>query len=1066
MALAAVGGQVFRSEPKAEATKQEISTHHSADTAKIDYRQIVGGVKARFHGTHKSSKEVVVAPLIVMVADPVDTGLDWAHDQHMKAVRRAYEAAGFTLVHHAVPWRPGAKGPTRSSEGPGFLVFNSQDPACIAPVFLVPESPTSGLTAAAAAALQTALQQERILANPIGPLRVVGPIFSGTRHALIHGLGAGCQGSQLRQSRQVRVISGSATISSLLKDMQDEAKMWGTLDLKVSSTLMNDGDYEKAIEAIARRLGYEPHECALISERSTQYSQGVAKSLTPDGAIRSRKDSFYKGCLSLTFPSHITHLRAEYSARWQQERPHGQDFHPIGLGLLDASNDALAPPPVSILTDAVVDQRLTSILQKLRASGAKMAILVATDVRDKILLGREIARHVPDLQLVTTESNLLYLRRELASAQRGMLVVGSTALVPGLGSDRDGEHMQAFASDAEVGVCAAVLQQISESNANPEGGDYASLKKATGIEPWLGEAVCLTCVGATQMLPLRIQRKDGVAAVRQPLDCKKVRDDYGSFALLLIGLAFSCGSMWAIRRDILWRDLNIHLAYARPRFVHSTATTNIWLITFAMCSFGTTMACYGFSLTLYDHHPNGWMIPLIAGSSLMHFMWLLRVFVPRGSSVHAFTILAEHFRISASNPTNILAPICIAILSMLLLLTGLETTRSHQDVWALQRIGSFFEMVSPIAPALAMGCILSYWSIVQMRRYRRCHGELPYECEDTPPPSTHPLGIAPPLDARKIIAGMRMGQPLSFCVSCLVVLLFSFCLREHTTIEAIAQEPTLSFLQDPFGAFYRFGFLFLMIAIVVGCGRLIAAWNVLSGHMRRLDDPIRSALRRKAEDPEPTVDTDLAATPLPVRRPFELRRAWVAVLEWSSKQGPSRIHLLTSQRPSISRRIQLLTLLGNMHPRHAHPKSLDAAANLDPAIADYIATEFCIWLRWVLGQIQKLAKNLMLILIASSLILWAYPLHPQSTQTTPYLVASLSLILTLLYLIIAMSANPVLSILTKTEPGHVTFNRAFVNSFFVYIALPGLAFVAAQMPEFGAQLLGWVQPLLSAATTR
>src|SRR5688572_31334887 len=43
--------------------------------------------------------------------------------------------------------------------------------------------------------------------------------------------------------------------------------------------------------------------------------------------------------------------------------------------------------------------------------------LFATDVRDKLFLGREIAKRLPDVQLLTTEANLLHVRSELAEAR-------------------------------------------------------------------------------------------------------------------------------------------------------------------------------------------------------------------------------------------------------------------------------------------------------------------------------------------------------------------------------------------------------------------------------------------------------------------------------------------------------------------------------------------------------------------------------------------------------------------------------------------------------------------------
>lgn len=1041
VALAALGGQFVRSGPNPEPAKQILRTTVGVQSLCRNYAEIVQGVIDRFHllvpVPLAPSRQVEVQPLIVMVADPVETGLDWAHDQHMKAVRRAYEAAGFTLVHHDVPWVAGENGPTGSSKRPGFLVFNNQKEARIAPVFLVAESPTAGLTAAAAEALATAIQQESVLAKPPGDLRVVGPIFSGTRAALVHGLSSG---SKCRRS--VRVVSGSATVPTLVADMQKLGKQDGICDLQVSSTLMHDGDYEHVIEDIADRLGYSPEHCALIGERATQYGQA---SLGSSG--------FYSKCMHLPFPSHVTHLRAEYLARWQQENPQHKPSETISLALLDASNSALAPQPVSPLTDAVVDQRLTSALQKLRASGAKMAILLATDVRDKILLGREIARQVPDVTLVTTESNLLYLRRELASAQRGMLVVGSTALVPGNAN----KVMQTFASDAEAGVCAAVLRHLADTSSQRyllAEVRYDILKEAAGIEPWLGKGVCVTCVGATQMLPVRFDDKPKIP----------FRADVEGFGVTSAdGLRFSASKDWRLAAGVTFLALVVAVAAAsvarrsRPSskegatLARSLCLTHGWCVALACSAIGLRVAAAGFVISCN----------LVSGL----LTWTLCAML----AVSLFLVQPQPHALrrvvrQSKWPQHLLAgvgPFSVIGIAGLVGWAGCAAAGGRESHWYSERIRLAFELVSPVVPTIAVGSMVSYWVAAQLGRLRRSHDALPYDEQTKPSAGLWNSWPGRPVSVRQILTGEGNLCP-AFLIACAgILLLFLYSMREHTTIEALSLDREHGLLKDPFGACYRFGFLVLMSAVMVGSARIVDVWRGLSRHMSQFDEPIRAALRRQAEHPEPAVETDLAAIRLRAERPSEVRRAWKAVFYWSAMENPG-IHRLTSLDPSPRVRSELLQNVRAL----ACPSRAGSSAGLDPVLADYVATEFCIWLRWVVGELKSIAKTMMLIMVASSIVLWVYPLHPQSTQTIPFLVASLTLLLTIVYLVIAMSANRVLSILTKTEPGHITFNRAFVNSFLVYVALPGLAFVAAQMPEFGAQLLGWVQPLLAAATTR
>ena len=1060
--LAAVGSQLLRTDSNPERSappaQAVLGANDNRDAKSPNYRDVVDSVIVRFHGRTAP----YVDTLIVMVADPIDTGLDWAYDQHVKAVRRAYEAAGFTLVYHNVPWQPDPKGPTQSRKSPGFLVFNNQTEKRIAPVFLIAESPTAGLTADAADALQTALDQEHLLTCPPDKRRVVGPIFSGTRHALVHGLRQGAIRHDFVQ-RQTKLVNGSATAASLLMDLRDSAaNLDPPLDLVASSVLMHDGDYEKSIKQLSERLGYKPHECAIVSESSTQYGQ----------ALLGDKKKFYDQCWKISFPSHVTHLRVEYLARWQQEKPHGAMPETIGLGLLDSSNAALAPEPVSSLTDAVVDQRLTGTLQRLRASGAKMAILLATDVRDKILLGREIARQVPDVQLVTTEANLLYLRSEIAIAQRGMIVVGSAALVPGL-EERDVTG-STFASDAEVGVCAAVLEHLGEwrclSPQNPPGIEH--MRKKAGIESMLGKRVCVTCVGSTQMLPVYWDTKE--TFIGRDRDHETSPADWrvaAGVATMALIVALACFRILRYGRA----SIQHHKRAGDSISLRSALHTRVWCVVFGFCSLGLQMAAMGFSLSCIpafrlDIVTVGcWVLVVVltcvavisacclalALWSLLKDLWSLRRLPSRER------LSLESWRCAGSWFCDGFGPASVVILAVLLMLTGIYAACLDSS-WYSERVRLVFEFVSPIVPTLALGSMIAYWVAGQMRRAIRCRQPLPYEYA-----MSRDSECRQPIAARQILLGKGIGHPVQSMGIAGIALLILYSLREHTTIEVLARSQ-LDMLRDPFGAFFRFGFLTLMAAVIIGCARIVGVWSVLARHVSRFDEPIRAAMRRKAEQPEPPIEIDLAARPLRKNRPFEMEQAWNGVAQWNRDQmfTDDRIAEHVQRAPSPAGRRALLETLGRLHGDHSSPSHIDRVATVAPAVADYVATEFCVWLRWVLGQLQRMAKNLMLLVIASSLVLWVYPLHPQTTQTTAYLAASLTLIGTLLYLVIAMSANPVLSVLTKTDPGHVTFNRAFVNSFLVYVALPGLAFVAAQMPEFGAQLLGWVQPLLSAAATR
>lgn len=57
---------------------------------------------------------------------------------------------------------------------------------------------------------------------------------------------------------------------------------------------------------------------------------------------------------------------------------------------------------------------------------------------------------------------------------------------------------------------------------------------------------------------------------------------------------------------------------------------------------------------------------------------------------------------------------------------------------------------------------------------------------------------------------------------------------------------------------------------------------------------------------------------------------------------------------------------------------------------------------------------------------------------------------------VQMSRNEVLSLLSGTTPGHVTWNRDFVLRVVIYAIVPFLAIVGAQFPQGVRGIISWL----------
>src|SRR5262249_47157525 len=130
---------------------------------------------------------------------------------------------------------------------------------------------------------------------------------------------------------------------------------------------------------------------------------------------------------------HIASIRSAYAG---EEGGKGQ-----GLPLLSTESNRIAlrlddegrpvdhhAPMAPRLTAATAEQRLARILATISREQIRYVGIVATDVRDKIFLACMIRDFCPDVQVVTTNGNLLLAHPTFSAHTRGMVVASSYPL--------------------------------------------------------------------------------------------------------------------------------------------------------------------------------------------------------------------------------------------------------------------------------------------------------------------------------------------------------------------------------------------------------------------------------------------------------------------------------------------------------------------------------------------------------------------------------------------------------------------------------------------------------------
>ncbi len=401
--------------------------------------------------------------LIACVPDPYDSHLDYSFDGAMEAMRRAFETAGYVADRF---WLPGERDSVRTKEGervglreerPGVVLFRSSKVTerKLLLLYLVHELPTRGIYKHA---LQAALEERLKLLSAAGlpvrpdrpvPVRIIGPTFSGSALSLQLGLK-----KWLAQYPQdsIHILSGTATSPDNLT----------TLDLPrgmgFKATINTDRSLNEVLDTVIARLGIEPSEVALLRESSTQYGQTLV--------------DLSKDFLIIPFPMSISSLRTEYqkvpAAQAAEPALPGAEAPRLPLDLLDPARPKEDFPVTSRLSPLALDLMLDDLARTLNRRRIRMVGLLATDVRDKLFLGEELRKRMPDVQFFTYESNVLYLRSDKNLALRGMLVLSTYPLIldnQELTADARQNQRFAFSSDGVQGVYNATLIQLGYTKA-------------------------------------------------------------------------------------------------------------------------------------------------------------------------------------------------------------------------------------------------------------------------------------------------------------------------------------------------------------------------------------------------------------------------------------------------------------------------------------------------------------------------------------------------------------------------------------------------------------------------
>ena len=485
--------------------------------------------------------------LIATIPDPEQSRLPYLADAYLDALQRAAETDGYVQDRLRLPWKRkssesgtgknAAQTEKEEFEGkPGVILFRSgskdEGKTRLLVLFLVGETPTSGIYKEA---LKNALHQaSQLMPDDIREFKLLGPTLSGSAISLRLALKEWLATRQQCCPRQITIIGTATAINpkELMEGVQEKA----CKDTKITwqGTLISD-DYARHAfyDYLLNRLKTiktQPEtpfrfEVALLTEGTTAYGQNQRPEASPtptSEATRAaqpaataspsptpRTGNYKNKVLNLTFPLHISRLRSMAWKNQTSRQKAAQDpfnFQSPKTPLPLEEDQGTIVPIYSDVSASYAEVVLATILEEIERQHIRYLGIVATDIRDRIFLAREIRRHSPNLVLFFLSSELLFLHPEINRDLQGSLLLSTYPLAPQskLWSPSFYQHKRwlQFPVQSAQGIYNAALALLGQDQAmqeyEPPAFGQTTLKTAQNRRPTLW----LSVVGRDNIWPL------------------------------------------------------------------------------------------------------------------------------------------------------------------------------------------------------------------------------------------------------------------------------------------------------------------------------------------------------------------------------------------------------------------------------------------------------------------------------------------------------------------------------------------------------------------------------------
>jgi hypothetical protein len=443
---------------------------------------------------------------IALVPDPVHTHLSLFFDRTIDAIQQGAQQARWIFDRATMPWDSEAHPESRDflmralqkkyqadqEDWPGLMIFRQANEETVSDtllyVFVVGETPTGGVNKNQ---FRTAAKLVKEAGKSPGPLRIIGPTFSGSLHSLAQLIE-----NQPPLAKFSHIVIRSGTVSSWRAASWFQSQPWSTKDLAIDFATFQQSDrymLRKFIE-FEKHRGYIPGKIAVLTEDETAYggasNRPVAReasstlpSSCPNGVKAeepsSTLDEFSlaedEDCvLRLYFPRDISQLRSAYQQGFEQRVSPSSDSYQIHatlpLTMQDTgSDDDSVQQYAHSETPLSQESILLGIVAAIRENDIQFVVLKATNPMDAVFLSAFLKKGDSGARVVAMPADLLLSRdADDVSLLHGVMALTTYSLLPGLADEvaipaatKDERIGHVFPNAYSAGTYNATLSQTA-----------------------------------------------------------------------------------------------------------------------------------------------------------------------------------------------------------------------------------------------------------------------------------------------------------------------------------------------------------------------------------------------------------------------------------------------------------------------------------------------------------------------------------------------------------------------------------------------------------------------------